>query len=47
MALMDHLTTIQLRAPYLILIVAPIGGVVPDSWWEAFEAGARAGLDIV
>ena len=104
MALMAHLTTIQLRAPYLILIgeeddatyaktgfgivqwqpekvggqmrfpgcgldlgvpdmtieeaaaagvgslvvgVAPIGGVVPDSWWQAFEAGARAGLDIV
>ena len=104
MAPMAHLTTIQLRAPYLILIgeeddatyaktgfgivqwqpekvggqmrfpgcgldlgvpdmtieeaaaagvgslvvgVAPIGGVVPDSWWQAFEAGARAGLDIV
>jgi uncharacterized NAD-dependent epimerase/dehydratase family protein len=31
----------------LVVGVAPVGGVVPDSWWHAFEAGARAGLDIV
>lgn len=31
----------------LIIGVAPIGGVVPDSWWESIEEAARAGLDIV
>ena len=31
----------------LVVGVAPVGGMVPDSWWQAFEAGARAGLDIV
>lgn len=31
----------------LIIGVAPIGGVVPDSWWVSIEEAARAGLDIV
>lgn len=31
----------------LIIGVAPIGGVVPDSWWASIEEAARAGLDIV
>ncbi len=31
----------------LIIGVAPIGGVVPDSWWTIIEDAARAGLDIV
>ena len=31
----------------LIIGVAPIGGVVPDSWWQVVEQAARAGLDIV
>ena len=31
----------------LVIGVAPIGGVVPDSWWDAIEEAARAGLDIV
>jgi len=31
----------------LVIGVAPIGGVVPDSWWEVIEEAAAAGLDIV
>ena len=31
----------------LVIGVAPIGGVVPDSWWNSIEEAARAGLDIV
>lgn len=31
----------------LIVGVAPIGGIVPDSWWASIEEAARAGLDIV
>jgi uncharacterized NAD-dependent epimerase/dehydratase family protein len=31
----------------LVIGVAPIGGVVPDSWWQTIEEAARAGLDIV
>jgi len=31
----------------LVIGVAPIGGVVPDSWWTYIEEAARAGLDIV
>ncbi len=31
----------------LVLGVAPVGGVVPDSWWPLLEQAARAGLDIV
>jgi len=31
----------------LIVGVAPIGGTVPDSWWEVIRDAARAGLDVV
>jgi len=31
----------------LVIGVAPVGGVIPDSWWSAIEAAARAGLDVV
>ena len=31
----------------LIIGVAPIGGIVPDFWWDSIEEAARAGLDIV
>lgn len=31
----------------LIVGVAPVGGAVPDSWWEVIAQAARAGLDIV
>ncbi|WP_376696780.1 DUF1611 domain-containing protein [Wenzhouxiangella sp. EGI_FJ10305] len=31
----------------LVLGVAPVGGVVPESWWEVIEDAARSGLDIV
>lgn len=31
----------------LVLGVAPVGGVVPESWWQVIAQAARAGLDIV
>ena len=31
----------------LVLGVAPVGGVVPESWWAVIEQAARAGMDIV
>lgn len=31
----------------LVIGVAPIGGVVPDSWWAYIEEAALAGMDIV
>ena len=31
----------------LIIGVAPVGGIVPESWWDSIEEAARAGLDIV
>ena len=31
----------------LVIGVAPIGGVVPESWWASIEEAARAGMDIV
>ncbi len=31
----------------LIIGVAPIGGVIPDAWWNVIEEAAAAGLDIV
>lgn len=31
----------------LIIGVAPIGGAIPESWWEVVEEAALAGLDIV
>jgi len=31
----------------LIIGVAPVGGVIPDTWWEAVAEAAASGLDIV
>jgi uncharacterized NAD-dependent epimerase/dehydratase family protein len=31
----------------LVIGVAPVGGAIPDSWWEVIENAARSGLDIV
>jgi len=31
----------------LIIGVAPIGGIMPDSWWQVVQQAALAGLDIV
>ncbi len=31
----------------LIIGVAPVGGAIPNSWWQAIEEAARAGMDIV
>ncbi|MFU8831370.1 MAG: DUF1611 domain-containing protein [Wenzhouxiangella sp.] len=31
----------------LVIGVAPIGGQVPETWWQVAEEAARAGLDIV
>ena len=31
----------------LVIGVAPIGGVIPDTWWRHIENAAAAGLDIV
>jgi len=38
---------VEAGAKSLVIGVAPIGGVVPDSWWESIEEAASAGLDIV
>ena len=34
-------------AKSLLIGAAPIGGVVPDSWWASIEAAAAAGMDII
>lgn len=31
----------------LVIGVAPVGGAIPESWWEIIENAARAGLDVV
>lgn len=31
----------------LVMGVAPVGGRVPESWWDVIEEAARSGLDIV
>ncbi|MGA9573905.1 MAG: DUF1611 domain-containing protein [Lysobacterales bacterium] len=31
----------------LVIGVAPVGGIVPDYWWDTIVAAAQAGLDIV
>ena len=31
----------------LVIGVAPIGGIIPNEWWNVIEKAARAGLDIV
>jgi uncharacterized NAD-dependent epimerase/dehydratase family protein len=37
----------QIGVGSLVIGVAPIGGVIPDTWWQVIEVAARAGLDIV
>ena len=34
-------------AKSLLIGVAPIGGVVPESWWSTIEEAALAGMDII
>ncbi len=34
-------------AASLVIGVAPVGGVIPESWWSVIEEAAAAGLDIV
>jgi uncharacterized NAD-dependent epimerase/dehydratase family protein len=31
----------------LVIGVAPVGGSIPDSWWEIIEGAAKAGMDVV
>jgi len=38
---------VEAGAKSLLIGVAPIGGVVPDSWWQTIEEAARAGMDII
>lgn len=38
---------VEAGAKSLLIGVAPIGGVVPDSWWASIEEAARAGMDII
>jgi D-glutamate N-acetyltransferase len=44
---MDVDAAVRARAGSLVIGVATIGGVIPDTWWEVIHAAARAGLDIV
>lgn len=38
---------VQAGVRSLLIGVAPVGGVVPDSWWACIEEAAGKGLDIV
>lgn len=44
---MDVEAAVAAGAGSLIIGVATVGGVIPDSWWEVIRAAARQGLDIV
>jgi uncharacterized NAD-dependent epimerase/dehydratase family protein len=38
---------VEAGAKSLLIGVAPVGGVIPDSWWDSIEEAAGSGLDIV
>lgn len=38
---------VQAGVKSLLIGVAPVGGAVPDDWWECIEEAAAAGLDII
>lgn len=38
---------VAVGARSLVIGVAPVGGYIPESWWQVIEDAARAGLDIV
>jgi uncharacterized NAD-dependent epimerase/dehydratase family protein len=38
---------VEVGAKSLLIGVAPIGGVIPDSWWATIEEAAALGLDII
>ncbi len=38
---------IKNKVKSLVIGVAPVGGGIPDSWWQVIAAAAKAGLDIV
>jgi len=44
---MDVSAAIGAGARSLLIGVATVGGVIPDTWWEVINAAARAGLDVV
>jgi len=39
--------SVEAGAKSLLIGVAPIGGVVPDSWWASIEEAARVGMDVI
>jgi len=38
---------VQAGVRSLVIGVAPVGGNIPDSWWDLIEQAAKAGLDVV
>jgi len=44
---MDLATAIRSGVRSLLIGVAPVGGVIPDEWWETIVEAADLGLDIV
>ena len=44
---MDVAAALEAGAGSLVIGVATVGGVIPDSWWEVIREAARRGLDIV
>jgi uncharacterized NAD-dependent epimerase/dehydratase family protein len=44
---MDVESAAEAGAGSLVIGVATVGGVIPESWWDVIRAAARQGLDIV
>jgi uncharacterized NAD-dependent epimerase/dehydratase family protein len=44
---MDLDAAVQAGVGSLVIGVAPVGGRVPDAWWDVMRAAAQRGLDIV